>query len=74
VNNVPCLRAFVVGETLHLVFDEIDRPAFWGKEKPYQRGEAKWKLVPREGQRLLATRSAGKGKVENWLIVPLVLK
>lgn len=66
-------RAFLANGSLHLIFDSIDRPSYWGKEGSYQRREAKWKLVPREGQSLFATRLEGKGQQRNWLVMPLLV-
>ena len=63
--------AFIVGDELHLILEELRKPSYLGEEKTYQRQAHQWELIPGNSQRLYASSPEGKGTIPHWVICPL---
>ena len=62
---------FVLGDELHVIIEELQKPLYQGEPKPYQQQVPRWELLPGDKQRHYATRPGGKGAITNWIITPL---
>jgi hypothetical protein len=62
---------FVLGDELHLIIEELQKPVYQGEEHTYQRQIPRWELLPGDKQRHYASRADGKGAITNWIITPL---
>lgn len=62
---------FVLGDELHLIIEELQRPSYQGEQKTYQQQISRWELIPGDKQRLYTSRPGGKGVITNWIITPL---
>ena len=62
---------FVVGDELHLIIEELQKPVYQGEENTYQQQVPRWELLPNNRQRHYARRPDGKGAITNWIIAPL---
>lgn len=62
---------FVLGDELHLIIEELQKPRYEGEQKTYQPPLSRWSLLPGDGQRLYTSRPGGKGAITNWVIAPL---
>jgi len=56
-------------DDFHLVIDEFHALDFERKETGSRSTNIRTELVPRNGQRLFASRSDGKGLLKNWIVI-----
>ncbi len=62
---------FVLGDDLHLIIEEMQKPVYQGETSTYQQEVLRWELHPSDKQRHYARRPEGKGSITNWIITPL---
>lgn len=63
--------AFVHGDDLHLIIEELHKPVYEGEQKTYQQQISRWSLLLGEGQRHYSDHPGGRGVMTNWIITPL---
>lgn len=77
VSDVPQSRhrtkglAFVHGDDLHLIIEELRTPFSHGEQSASQQRGAQWELLPSDTQRHYVHHSGGMGTIPNWIITPL---
>jgi hypothetical protein len=62
---------FVLNKELHLIIEDLRKPAYQGEHTTYQLQVPRWELLPGDNQRHYANRPGGKSAVTNWIIAPL---
>lgn len=62
---------FVLDNELHLIIEELKKPAYQGDPTTYQQQVPRWELVSGGKQRHYASRPGENGKIMNWVISPL---
>jgi hypothetical protein len=63
--------AFVHGDELHLIIEELHKPVYREQGTTYQRQTPRWELLPGDKQRHYTSRPGGKGAITNWVITLL---
>jgi hypothetical protein len=63
--------AFVLGDELHLIIEELRTPFSQGEQTMFQQQGSRWKLLPGDTQRHYVRHSGGTGAIPNWIITPL---
>jgi hypothetical protein len=63
--------AFVHGDDLHLIIEELCNPFSPGEHISSQQQGSGWELLPGDRQRRYVHQSGGTGAIPNWIITPL---
>jgi hypothetical protein len=63
--------AFVHGDELHLIIEELHKPVYRRQGNTYRQQIPRWELLPGDKQRHYTVRPGGKGAITNWLITLL---
>jgi len=63
--------AFVHGDDLHLIIEELRTPFLQGEPITDRQHKPRWELLPGDTQRHYVHHSGGTSTIPNWIITPL---